>query len=190
MRELEYNCDMAAATTGLKITYDLRKVPPDPDRYELINGEIVESATPDVEHQRGTGRLFRRLADHVEQHDLGEVLIGPCHVVLDADTRLDPDIMFISKDRFSIVKPEHVAGAPDLVVEVTSEWTRMIDRLVKRDRYLEFGVQEYWLLDPFEPRLEVRRPEGTKYRVVAEFGPGDTIESLTFPGLRIPVSSL
>ncbi len=181
---------MAAATTGPTHYYDLRKAPPDPDRYELINGEIVESATPDVEHQRRTGRLFRRPADHVEQHDLGEVLIGPCHVVLDASTTLDPDILFVSKARLSIVKLEHVAGAPDLVVEVTSDSTRMIDRLVKRDRYLEFGVPEYWLLEPFEPRLEVLRLEGTKYRVVAEFGPGDTIESPTFPGLRIPVSSL
>ncbi|MGO9274498.1 MAG: Uma2 family endonuclease [Terriglobia bacterium] len=181
---------MATATTGLTYYYDLRKIPPEPDRYELINGERLESATPDVEHQRRTGRLFRRLADHVEQHDLGEVLIGPCHVVLDGSTTLDPDILFVSKGRLSIVKPEHVAGAPDLVVEVTSEWTRMIDRLVKRNRYLEFGVPEYWLLEPFEPRLEVRRPEGTKYRVVAVFGPGDTIESPTFPGLRIPVSSL
>ena len=181
---------MAAATAGLKITYDLRRVPPEPDRYELIYGERFESATPGIEHQRRTGRLFRRLADHVEQHGLGEVLIGPCHVMLDADTRLDPDIVFISKGRLSIVKPGHVEGAPDLVVEVTSEWTRMIDRLVKRDCYLEFGVPEYWLLEPFEPRLEVRRPEGTTYRVVAEFGPGDTIESPTFPGLRIPVSSL
>jgi Uma2 family endonuclease len=93
---------MPTATAGLMYYYDLRKAPPDSDRYELINGERVESATPDVEHQRGTGRLFRLLADHVEQHGLGEVLIGPCHVVLDADTRLDPDIMFISKGRLSL----------------------------------------------------------------------------------------
>jgi Uma2 family endonuclease len=61
---------------------------------------------------------------------------------------------------------------------------------VKRDRYAEFGVPEYWLLDPFEPRIEILRPEARKYRVVGSFGPGDTHKSPTVSGLRIPVSSL
>jgi len=68
--------------------------------------------------------------------------------------------------------------------------SRIIDRFVKRDRYAQFGVPEYWLLEPVEPRIEVFRLEAGKYRAVADFGPGDTLESATFPGLRIPLSSL
>ena len=180
---------MTTVTTHL--TYDdLRQIPPDRNRYELIEGELFVSAAPNTEHQRKTGRLFRRLADHVEQHDLGEVFVAPCDVVFDASTVLEPDIPFVSKARQSIVKAACIEGAPDLVVEVTSDSSRTIDRFVKRDRYAEFGVPEYWLLDPFEPRIEVLRLEGGKYRVVGSFGPGDTLESATFPGLRIPVSSL
>jgi Uma2 family endonuclease len=88
------------------------------------------------------------------------------------------------------VKPGHVEAAPDLVVEVTSEWTRMIDRLVKRNRYLEFDVPEYCLLEPFEPRIEVLRLEERKYRVAVVFRPGDTLESPTFLGFRLPLASL
>ena len=186
---MQYNPGMVTTTTHL--TYDdLRQIPPDRNRYELIEGELFVSAAPNTEHQRKTGRLYRRLADHVEQHDLGEVFIAPYDVVLDASTVLEPDILFVSKARQSIIKPGCIEGAPDLVVEVLSDSSRTIDRFVKRDRYAEFGVPEYWLLDPFEPRIEVLWLEAGKYRVVGSFGPGDTLESPTFSGLPIPVSSL
>lgn len=180
---------MTTATT--RLTYnDLQQIPPDRNRYELIEGELFVSAAPNIDHQRKAGRLFRRLAEHVEQHDLGEVFIAPCDVVLDAATVLEPDIVFVSKGRRSIVKSTCIEGAPDLVVEVVSDSSRTIDRFVKRDRYAEFGVPEYWLLDPFEPRIEVLRLEAGKYRVAGSFGPGDTLESFTFPGFRLAMSSL
>ncbi len=179
------------ATNTRLLTYDdLRHIPPDLNRYELIKGELIVSAAPNTAHQRRTGRLFRRLADHVEKHDLGEVFIAPYDVLLDATTTVEPDILFVSKARLSIIKPGCVEGAPDLVVEVTSDSTRLIDRSTKRDLYADFEVPEYWLLEPFEPRLEVLRLEGRKYRVVAVFGPGDTLESPTFPGFRLPLASL
>jgi len=182
---------MATATASGLLTYDdLRQIPPDRSRYELIQGELIVSAAPNIEHQRRAGRLFRRLADHVEQHDLGEVFIAPCDVVLDASTVLEPDIVFVSKARKSIVKEACIEGVPDLVVEVISPSSRTTDRLAKRARYAEFGVPEYWLLEPFEPRIEVLRLEGRRYRVVTVFGPGDTLESPTFPGFRLPLASL
>jgi Uma2 family endonuclease len=186
---LKYNCSMATATT--RLTYDeLRRIPPDRNRYELIEGELFVSPAPNTEHQRKVMNLSAQLWYFVRQHDLGEVFIAPCDVVLDPSTVLEPDILFVSKARQSIVKPACIEGAPDLVVEVISDSSRLMDRFVKRDRYAQFGVPEYWLLDPFEPRIEVLRLEAGKYRVVGSFGPGDTLESPTFSGLRIPVSSL
>ncbi|MGO9274497.1 MAG: Uma2 family endonuclease [Terriglobia bacterium] len=179
-----------ATTSSLLIYDDLRQIPPDLNRYELIEGDLSVSAAPNTAHQRRTGRLFRRLADHVEQHDLGEVFIAPYDVVLDASTVLEPDIVFVSKARKSIVKEAGIEGVHDLVVEVISPSSRMTDHMAKRDLYAEFGVPEYWLLEPFEPRIEVLRLEGRKYRVAAVFGPGDTLESPTFPGFRLPLASL
>ena len=179
------------ATTTTRLTYDdLRLIPPDRNRYELIEGDLFVSAAPNTEHQRKAGRLFRWLSDHVEEHALGEVFIAPCDVVFEPSVVLQPDIVFVSKTRQSIVKATCIEGAPDLVVEVLSDSSRTLDRFVKRDRYAEFGVAEYWLLEPFEPRIDVLRLEGGKYRLVGSFGPADTLESPTFPGLRLSVSSL
>jgi Uma2 family endonuclease len=180
---------MVSTTTHL--TYDdLRQIPPDRNRYELIEGQLFVCGASDTEHQRKLGAVAAQLANHVERHELGEVFVGPLDVVLDPATVLEPDIMFVSKARESIVKAGYIEGAPDLVVEVLSDSSRTIDRFVKRDRYAEFGVPEYWLLEPYEPRIEVLRLKGRKYRVVAVFGPGDTLESPTFPGFRLPLSSL
>jgi Uma2 family endonuclease len=180
------------ATTTTRLTYrDLQQIPQDRNRYELIEGELFVSPSPNIEHQRKAFRLSRILAEHVEQQDLGEVFIAPCDVLLDDSTVLEPDIVFVSKARQSVVTAACIQGPPDLVVEVLSDSSRTIDRFVKRDRYAEFGVPEYWLLDPFEPRLEVLRLEAGKYRVVGAFGPADTLNaSPTFPDLRIPMSTL
>jgi len=180
---------MATATT--RLTYDdLRKIPPDRNRYELIEGELFVSAALNTEHQRKTGNLFAELRHFVREHALGEVFIAPYDVVLHPGTVVEPDVLFVSKARPSIIKPDCIEGAPDLVVEVVSDSSRTIDRFAKRDHYAEFGVPEYWLLDPLESRLEVLRLEAGKYRWVGSFGKGDTLESPTFPGLQIPVSSL
>jgi Uma2 family endonuclease len=180
------------ATATVSLTYhDLQAIPPDRNRYELIEGELFVAAAPNVEHQRKAFRLSRILAEHTELHDLGEIFIAPCDVVLDDSTVLEPDIVFVSKARQSIVTPACIMGAPDLVVEVLSDSSRTIDRFVKRDRYAEFGVSEYWLFDPWEPRIEVLHLEGRKYRLIGSFGPSDTVQaSPTFPELRIPMSSL
>jgi Uma2 family endonuclease len=178
-------------TTTTRLTYDdLRQIPPDRNRYELIEGELFVSPAPNTEHQLKVGNLFAQLWYFVREHDLGRVFVTPCDAVLDASTVLQPDILFVSNARQSIVKAVCIEGAPDLVVEVVSDSSRTIDRFVKRDRYAEFGVPEYWLLDPFEPRIEVLRLEDGRYRLVGSFGPKDTLESPSFPGLRIPVSSL
>jgi Uma2 family endonuclease len=49
-------------------------------------------------------------------------------------------------------------GPPSLVIEVVSHSSKRTDRLQKRDLYIEDGVDEYWVLDPDQRRLERWRP--------------------------------
>lgn len=180
---------MASLTT--RLTYaDLRQIPPDRNRYELIEGELFVTAAPNTEHQRKVGRLYRLLADYVDKNGLGEVFIAPFDVVLAPGTILEPDIVFVSKGRRSIIREACIEGAPDLLVEVISDSTRVVDRFVKRDRYAEHGVPEYWLLDPFELRLEILRLEGGKYKLAGVFVLGDTVDSPALPGLQLALASL
>ena len=118
-------------------------------RRELVWGVVREPPSPFARHQRVTTRMAALLDEHVRQHDLGTVLVAPMDVVLDPakDLVLQPDVMFISHARSSIIR-DFIRGAPDLVVEVTSPATARYDRDDKVRWYRAYGVRECWLLDP------------------------------------------
>ena len=49
---------------------------------------------------------------------------------------------------------------PGLVVEVLSKHSKRIDRIKKPPRYRDFGVPEYWVVDPFNRQIERYRLAG------------------------------
>ena len=69
-----------------------------------------------------------------------------------------------------------MTGPPDLVVEIVSPESGLIDRQRTFDLYQRFGVKEYWIVDQDEKVVEVYRlgPDGS-YRRAGAFGPEATI---------------
>ena len=123
---------------------------------ELIYGRMHVADAPSVSHQRIVLRLAIALNDHVEQHQLGEVLVAPVDVVLDRDRGLvlQPDLLFVSRDHGGQVL-DRIYGAPDLVIEVLSPHPR-IGRLDERIAWFaEHGVREIWLYDQPTSRLDI-----------------------------------
>jgi len=117
--------------------------------------------------------------------------MAPTDVILDAETVVQPDLLYIAASRTSIADPDGgVNGAPDLVVEVLSPSTAERDRTVKRKLYGIFGVKEYWIVDPTDRSVEVLTlsQDGlTKWQVFRE---GEALASPLLPGLSFPISSL
>jgi Uma2 family endonuclease len=60
---------------------------------------------------------------------------------------VQPDIVFVAKENFSILG-DTVHGVPDLLVEVLSPGNKSYDLETKKELYERFGVSEYWILDP------------------------------------------
>jgi Uma2 family endonuclease len=84
----------------------------------------------------------------VEEGDLGKVFPAPCDVVLSNTDVVQPDLLFVSREREHIlVGGDNVQGAPDLVVEILSPSTAHRDRGLKLDLYQKSGVAEYWIVD-------------------------------------------
>ena len=50
---------------------------------------------------------------------------------------------------------DRIWGAPDLVIEVLSPGTRRRDSRDKRRWYRQYGVREYWIIDPILQMIEV-----------------------------------
>jgi Uma2 family endonuclease len=115
---------------------------------ELVYGVVREPPAPLYGHQSLLTGLTAMLVAHVKANGLGEVCVSPVDVVLDEAAALvvQPDIIFIARDRLHIVR-DRVWGAPDLVVEVLSRGTARRDRTIKLGWYRQYGVGECWLID-------------------------------------------
>ena len=154
---------MAVPALHRKRTYEDYRRTPDDERYELLDGELIMVPAPRVDHQRVVVRLTILLQTFVEERGLGEVLVAPCDVVLSDTDVVQPDVLFVSRERAHVIVPENLRGAPDLVVEVLSPSTGERDRTVKRALYARHGVREYWQVDPQARTVTVLRAPGADF---------------------------
>ncbi|MDP9370400.1 MAG: Uma2 family endonuclease [Chloroflexota bacterium] len=172
------------------MTYsDLEQLPEDiSQRHEIISGELFVSPSPDLYHQRVSGRLHAWLFDHVTKRGLGEVFSAPTDVKLSEYNVVVPDIAFVSRGRAGITANGQVIdGAPDLVVEIVSPSTRRRDLTHKFALYATAGVQEYWLVDLIAQKLQALTLIDGLYQPI----PGDGVpRSRILPDLTIDLDDL
>ena len=123
---------------------------------ELVYGVVREAAAPSSRHQRVVGKLFRRLAEHLDETDAGEAWLSPLDVVLDPEQDLvvQPDLSVVLRDRADIVS-DRIWGAPDLVVEVVSPRPRIGSVEERLEWFARYGVRECWLVHLEGSRIEV-----------------------------------
>lgn len=176
-----------------KLSYDdYVLIPEDGCRHEILDGDHHVTPSPFFRHQRVSGRLHGSLEPFVYERKLGVVLAAPMDVVLSPRDVAQPDLLFISNARMGIVTRKNIQGAPDLVVEILSDSTRRQDEEVKLGLYDQFGVQEYWTLDPDENSARIHRRTGGRLRVAAELAAasGDVLTTPLLPGLEIPLATI
>ncbi len=137
---------------------EIRAFPDDRVRYEVIRGELFVTPAPGLRHQRAVLTIARLLEEYLERTGLGEVVMAPFEVELTEDSAVQPDVLVILADRASRLTQKRLMGAPSLAVEVISYTSKRTDRLQKRRLYQKEGVQEYWIVDPDERRVERWRP--------------------------------
>ena len=181
---------MVAVKTAIRLTYaDYCRTPGD-ERYELLDGELVMSPSPKEIHQRIDMDLGRLIGNFVAEHHLGRVYSAPFDVVLSDLDVVQPDLLFVSNEQAHIVTADNVRGAPDLVVEILSPSTANRDRTLKRALYAQYGVQEYWLVDPDTRTVTVLLLDAGAFAEVACYGAGQTLTSPTLPGFTASLDDI
>jgi Uma2 family endonuclease len=124
-------------------------------RYEVAKGEVIGTPSQSPYHQLVLGAVLGAIYDFAEQR--GEVFLGPIDVLFGEGDYLVPDLVWIRRERMGIISDRGIEGAPDLIVEVTSPATADRDRGIKRERYANYGVPHYWVVDPRRRDVEVYR---------------------------------
>ena len=177
-REEHVNPDTARST---KFTYDdFVHFPNDGKRHEIIDGEHYVTPSPNTKHQAVVGNLHLSIGGYLRERPIGFVFLAPFDVVFSNFDVVEPDLLYISRERMNVLTKAHVRGAPDLVVEILSPGTRRTDTLTKRKLYERFGVREYWIVDPERELVKIHR------RTRGAFGPAVEVsvrkdEALTTP---------
>ncbi|HEV2121902.1 MAG TPA: Uma2 family endonuclease [Chloroflexota bacterium] len=181
---------MVASTRVRFRADDIWDVPDDGKRYEVIEGELVITTAPDLDHQRPVGGLHGYIWTYVRRQRTGEVFVSPVGLILDEENGIQPDLVYVSNERRGILTRRGIRGVPDLVVEVLSPSTEARDRGVKLRRYAAAGVQHYWIVDPATRTLDAHRLTDTGYELTGTYGPGSVFLPEIFPGLEISVDDL
>jgi Uma2 family endonuclease len=174
-----------------RLTYeDYCLLPNNGKRYEIIDGELFVTPSPLQRHQLVLANLLYYLTDFVKKHNLGAVYPAPFDVVFSQYDVVEPDILYISKARASVVTEKNVQGAPDLVVEVLSESTAKIDRTAKLKLYARYGVAEYWVIDPEVCSAEIYRLVPGGYELASQLDSSQALTSPLFPGFALSLAKV
>jgi Uma2 family endonuclease len=118
---------------------------------------------------------------------------APLDIVLSPHDVVEPDLFYISHGRAAdVMTPQHVRGAPELVIEIASTSTRKRDETIKRRLYERHGVSEYWVVDPELDAIRVYRREGDRFGRAVEFTSerGDVLTTPLIPGLEIALARI
>ena len=180
----------STATEKKKYTYEDYLKTPDDVRYELIEGDLLMTPSPVTKHQRILRELGFELLSFARVKDLGEIFLAPFDVHLDNENVVEPDILFISKQRLHIIGEKNVQGPPDLVIEILSESTANRDLVQKKRLYAKFGVKEYWIVIPGEEIVEIYTLKDALYVLCKSFGKENAIESPLLKGLKIDLKKI
>jgi Uma2 family endonuclease len=152
------------STAAVKTRYtpeDLLRMP-DGDRYELVDGQLVE-LNVSTWSSYVAGLIFQTLFAFCRQHRLGWVFPPDtsfqCFPQATEMVR-KPDVAFIRLGRLSLQQASegHCPVVPDLAVEVLSPNDTAYEVDAKVRLYLDAGVRLVWVVNPQQRTVEVHRP--------------------------------
>ena len=128
----------------------------------------------------------------LRQQRLGRLFPARLDVVLSPIDVVEPDLLYVGKERSHILTEDNVQGMPDLLVEIVSDTTRRMDEVVKLRLYERFGVREYWVVDPILDTVKVYRWVDLVFTKVAELSAAasDLLTTPLLPGLEISLPTI
>lgn len=182
---------MSTAEVAKYTPEDLLTIPGG-ERYELVDGQLVEKSMG-AESDWVSARIIRRIGNHVEQQALGDVFgteTGFQCFRHDRKQVRKPDGSFVATGRLpgTRIPKGHIRIAPDLAIEVISpnDSYSLID--TKIHEYLDAGVRLVWVINPDNRTVKVYRQDD---RRPVELTDGDQLDGAdVLPGFSCAVTDI
>lgn len=164
-------------------------IPETLEPMELLNGAIIMSPSPEINHQEIVLHMGSWLLLHKPD---GRVMVTPSDVHWDDSNVTQPDVFWISvhNSRCQPIDGKHWQGVPDLVIEALSPSTAIYDKQNKFRLYEKYGVQEYWIIDPEHRFIEVWVHHETRFVLQDVYGVNDQLTSRVLGGATLIVQDI
>ena len=150
--------------------------------YELIDGIVLMSPRPNIDHQRIQSVLLYKIAAFLDGNQ--------CHVISETEIELEEQVvvpdLFVYCDDISKYEQRY-KGVPLIVIEILSKSTAFTDLNRKNHLYQRLGVREYWVVSPTAKVVTVN---DYQMKTTEEFDAGHIITSEALAGLEIAVKDL
>jgi Uma2 family endonuclease len=159
---------------------DLRLMPDDGQRYEVIDGDLLVTPAPTTTHQTLSKRIQFVLMQQIELRGLGQVFYAPVDLIFSRTRTVQPDLLVVRTERTSFITERGIEIAPDLIVEILSPSTEQTDRERKAKLYASEGVREYWIVDAAQRSIEIYALGASGYTLIGKHGPGSQVTSRVF----------
>ncbi|WP_318653417.1 Uma2 family endonuclease [Paenibacillus rhizovicinus] len=163
--------------------------------WELINGKAYNmSPAPTALHQYIVGELHFALRTFFQNRSCF-VFVAPFDVFFsESDNYESPDHV-IQPDLSVVCSKNQISkngchGAPTIIVEVLSPSTALKDFNEKFNLYQQYGVQEYWIVDPGNRTAHVYALQNGAYQVRSLYTEQETIHSTLTKELQVPMIKL
>lgn len=147
---------------------EVRALPDDGRRYEVVRGELLVTPAPSFSHQDAAFRLARLLHEYAERTGVGYALLSPADIEPEAGALVQPDVFVgpLTEGR----RPRSWADFEHLLlaVEIISPSTARADRTVKRQLFQRTRVPEYWIVDLDARLVERWRPDDERPEVLSD----------------------
>ena len=128
--------------------------------------------------------------DFIESNHLGELFFALLDTVFDQINTFQPDILFVSKQRASIIGDKKIDGAPDLVVEILSDGNLAKEMSYKKYIYESYLVQEYWLINLKKQTVTVYANVEGELMPLGIYKNKDVVKSQVLNGFEIGVREI
>ena len=131
------------------ITLEQYEALPENRRAEVFDGVIYDMASPSRIHQALLLELSSLLNSYVKSRKGNcSVFPAPFDVKLSDHplTIVQPDIMIVCDE--DKLDENRCNGAPDFIIEIVSPGNPSDDYIRKAYYYKNYGVREYWIVDP------------------------------------------
>lgn len=180
----------AYSSQGTKISYEefLKISENSEERFEYIDGEIYLLASPKVTHQNILMELTVLFYDFLKGKPCRPAF-APFDITLKRHEEniniVQPDLMIICDMNENINEKDYYMGIPTLLVEIVSESSRKKDYIKKLDVYLNCGVKEYWIVNPFSKEISMFYFENEEIEENITYKLGEKAVSFSFKELVI-----